>query len=658
MDQSSLKEYIKKNNLDKKDTLIQIYTSNSNKEQISNVLDTLNNTINNPKIIGTSTAGVIESGKIVDNEIVLSFLVFESSSVCSVGYSGMSSTDIVKELSNYISDNTKLLFIYADTFGFDATSLLNQLTTKYPNIYIAGGNSGDDYNFKECTLFTQDGFCDVSIAIIDSSTLSVDTKYLFNWQTIGKKMRVTKSDGIELLQIDNKPALDIYRHYLGDDIADNILEYGIEFPIVYQEGGVDVARAAVSVDIDKGSISFAGDVPEGKEIRFGYANIEHIDNHNKEILKKEFEYKQEAIFVFSCGSRRMMLGNFLNNELSMIDTIAPNSGFITYGEFFHSGDGCKNNLLNITTTYVVLNESKPTQKIEICTAKRDRDRKDITLKALSTLLDKTSGELDFVIKNLEDEIEKKVDEIREKDSLINQQSKMSEVGNMIGTIAHQWQQPLNILVLQNGILEFKMMQLYPQNGSIDEYIKQRDQYIADFVEKNKQQIEFMSQTIKDFTSFLKPIKEKIGFSITNQIEQIIRILKPILDSEKVVINIENSSSEDTIIGFPSEFSQVVLNIINNAKDAMIDNNIEDNNRLIDINIKNIDKKIVVSIQDYAGGIPKDSIGHIFENYYTTKDSYGTGIGLFISKKIIEKMGGTISVTNQNGGACFSIEFVK
>jgi len=377
--------------------LIQIFSSGQSEESISNIRDILKEQLPDCSIIGTTTAGIIDNNHLIDNQIVISFSIFKDATVNSISYCKISNQDIIDDLSKkYIQNDTKLLIIFANTFRFNSENFLKQLTSKFPHIVIAGGNAADDYKFEECyTLSDKCKDCDVAIAIINSQTLQVETKYLLNWHTLGKDMIVTKSKDSTVYEINNKKALDIYREYLGEEIASNMLTYGIEFPLIYNQNETSIARAAVAVDETQGSITFAGDIDEGSKVKFGYANIDYITNQNKVDLQKQFNSTHEAIYIYSCGSRRQMLGSFLNDEIATINQIAPTTGFITYGEFFHNSNSCHNDLLNITTTYVVLNENNTIENnLKFTNITTEKNKHDIVLKALTNLITKTSNELD------------------------------------------------------------------------------------------------------------------------------------------------------------------------------------------------------------------------------------------------------------------------
>ncbi len=363
----------------------------------------------NVSIISASTSGVVNNGIILDRFTTISFSIFEHSTVKSTSYCHISLDNLIDKIEeDLITPQTKLLLCFANTFTFDSENFLKKISKKYPNLVIAGGNGGDDFKFEECTIFSQNcDSCDIALATIDSTVLDIKTKSLLNWHTLGKELTITKSNGSQVFEIDNKNIIDIYEYYLGKEIASNILGHGIEFPLIFKDFETNVARAPIAVNDDK-SLTFAREIPEGTKVRFGYADVDFIENYNKEVLLEEYNVKNEAIYIYTCSARRSMLGNYLNDEMSLLNLAGPTVGFVTYGEFFHDMNSCSNNLLNITTTYLVLNEGKGnepiTKDIHYSTQK---NKKDITLKALTTLVSRTSEELDernYYLKQFKDAV--------------------------------------------------------------------------------------------------------------------------------------------------------------------------------------------------------------------------------------------------------------
>jgi PAS domain S-box-containing protein len=234
----------------------------------------------------------------------------------------------------------------------------------------------------------------------------------------------------------------------------------------------------------------------------------------------------------------------------------------------------------------------------------------------------------------------KVDKQKQEKILI-QKSKMASMGEMIGNIAHQWRQPLSQL---SGLF-FDIESAY-------DYKELNKKYLTNRVEEANDLLEYMSKTIDDFRNFFNPNSIKEEFFIKESVENAIKIVKSTLDFYhiKLIVNIDETFK---INGYKNEYSQAVMNIISNAKDVLIEKNIE--NPQIKIYLEK-NKKTVLSIEDNAGGINEDIIDKIFDPYFTTKYEYGTGIGLYMTKLIIEdKMNGTISAKNTPTGAKFIIE---
>jgi len=227
--------------------------------------------------------------------------------------------------------------------------------------------------------------------------------------------------------------------------------------------------------------------------------------------------------------------------------------------------------------------------------------------------------------------------ISEQRGQLQQQAKLAMLGEMLGSISHQWKQPLNTISINIQSLKYDF-----EDQLIDE------DFIDEFILKNQETIYFMSETMEDFKNFFKIDKEKKDFSIRESINATIRVLNTQLINNNITINI---SGEDFIVnGIKGEFQQVILNIVNNAKDALIKNKIKKPQIEITLN------KRVITIKDNANGIPQEIIEDIFNPYFTTKKDSGTGIGLYISKMIIEKnMNGLLSVKNIDNGAEFKIE---
>ncbi len=252
-------------------------------------------------------------------------------------------------------------------------------------------------------------------------------------------------------------------------------------------------------------------------------------------------------------------------------------------------------------------------------------------------------ELEDLNRTLEDRVREEVAKNREKDHLIIQQGRLAAMGEMIGNIAHQWRQPLNVV----GLLCQSLQEMHRQGELTGE---QLDDTVCQAMEV----IKFMSQTMDDFRNFFKPDKEKKEFSVKEVVDRSLSFLRPHLDYHNISI-VVNIDKELIVTGYPNEYAQVIINILGNSKDVILERGTE--NPAIVINAHREYHRTIVTIQDNAGGISDDIIGKIFDPYFTTKRAgEGSGLGLYMSKTIIEKnMLGSLSAFNTAAGAEFRIE---
>jgi len=269
-----------------------------------------------------------------------------------------------------------------------------------------------------------------------------------------------------------------------------------------------------------------------------------------------------------------------------------------------------------------------------------------TITDLNTSLIKQKNALEELNFNLEQRIKTEVEKNRKKDELFQLHSRHAAMGEMISNIAHQWRQPLNAI----NLLVYDILDAY-QHKELDlNYLKNN----TDEIQKIIQQ---MSATINNFRSFFQHAKEKTWFSLSEQIPRTLNFTD--VSFHSLNINIELKLENGIYVyGYPNEFSQVLINILNNACDAFkkLGNRGEYFKPLVSIQTKHNENQVHIIISDNAGGIPNDALPHIFKPYFSAnKSKDNIGLGLFTSKSIIEKnMNGQILGYNNENGAVFEI----
>lgn len=251
-------------------------------------------------------------------------------------------------------------------------------------------------------------------------------------------------------------------------------------------------------------------------------------------------------------------------------------------------------------------------------------------------------------KELEERISIEIAKRRKQDQILIQQAKLASMGEMIEAIAHQWRQPLTSV----AAALFNIQEAF-EEGELDA------KYLDTLTGAAEKNIMFMSETIDDFRNYFTPTKEKVDFSIQKTLQNALSIVSAQMKAHNIDIHLEEKK-EVIVNGYPNEFTQVLVNILGNAKDA-IDEKIEKKGMkkgegYIDLDIIEQEKSVIITVKDNGGGILLEVKERVFEPYYTTKEQgKGTGIGLYMSKMIIEgNMHGTLEVLNDQEGAVFKI----
>jgi two-component system, NtrC family, sensor kinase len=404
----------------------------------------------------------------------------------------------------------------------------------------------------------------------------------------------------------------------------------------------------------------------------GYYEKDFYEQNQKKILKKlnSFELKKpEHIFIYDLNGlclvnpKKELIGvnrydvKNENGEYSIresLDFVQKNKeGFIKYTSSVKVIENLKsNNKISFVKLYEdfgwmigsgfyleeLSNQIKEKKKILVLS--NEKAIRNISLIALvvSSIMILISFYFSKIIKDIfsryKSNIKIEMNKSIEKEKLLVQQSKMSMMGEMIGSIAHQWKQPLSIISMSNGLLKL--------NREIKDFSAPKE--IDDSISNIDNAIKHLSQTIDDFRNFFNPNKEKCFYKISEAFEDTLKLI----DSQFRNNNIEiiKDINEVELFGSKNELLQTLINLLKNAKEALIINtNLE--KKYIFISAYKENDELVIKIKDNANGIPNNLINNIFDPYFTTKEKTGgTGIGLYMCKQIIEgNMKGKIQVSN-------------
>ncbi len=254
--------------------------------------------------------------------------------------------------------------------------------------------------------------------------------------------------------------------------------------------------------------------------------------------------------------------------------------------------------------------------------------------------------------SLELKVQKAVQESKQNEKILQDQSRLAQMGEMISMIAHQWRQPLGAISSAVMGIQIKL-----ESGHFD-FKKEddRDKFLMFMDKKHKnisEYVQFLSTTIDDFRNFFKPDKEKEMVSLTIPIERALQIVQTSMSAKGIAINTDYSVNKKLYL-YQNEMMQVILNILKNSEDNFIEKQIS--NPQINISTKKDKGCYIITILDNGGGIPEDILPNIFDPYFSTKsEKNGTGLGLYMSKIMVEEHNNAIlSVKNIDNGICFEI----
>tara|TARA_R110002033_G_scaffold13325_2_gene39724 strand:- start:2213 stop:4384 length:2172 start_codon:yes stop_codon:yes gene_type:complete len=347
---------------------------------------------------------------------------------------------------------------------------------------------------------------------------------------------------------------------------------------------------------------------------------------NEEKYALLFNYSNDGFIISEINNNSTRI---LSLNSTALKTIGYESNEILYKDFFNLFDQLSLEEIrqsnSLVKTVKLFTKDKQTRTIELNAIIYSYENQNLLFASLRDITERTLL---------------KEEKVKQQNILI-QKSKMAAMGEMIGNIAHQWRQPLS----QVSGLFFDIESAY-------DYKELDKKYLQNRVDEANDLLEYMSKTIDDFRNFFNPNSKKELFYLNEAINNAVKIVKSTLTFHHIelIINIEEDYKID---GYKNEYSQAIMNIISNAKDILLEKNIK--NPQIRIYAQK-NEKLCLHIEDNAGGIDDTIINKIFDPYFTTKYEYGTGIGLYMTKMIIEeKMNGTIKVKNSTNGAIFSIE---
>lgn len=621
-----------------REVLVQVFTALSSCEEITALIARIAQRIPHAKILGSSAGAKVHNGLLTYEPTVICVSAFSSSEVrTGIVFTNENlsenAADLTRTLQERSSLSLKAAIVFSEGLHIDGEVLLRGMSNVQPNLVIAGGMASDNHHFKETMVFTEEGCTNTgfAIALLFGEELSVYNHFNFNWVGLGRTFTVTKAQGNRVWELDHTPIIDIYKRYLGDQVAEKLPDIGLEFPMIITDKVMPIARA-VMVRHDDGSLSFAGSMQEGSTVRFGFGDSEGIisgaDADNDFFLDKPVE----SLFIYSCIARLSLVGKDIEQETLRLQRFAPTNGFYTYGEFFHAPCEKCNFFLNQTMTVLGLSEGE-TPQIPILAGEENPH-------ARTSLL---SSAMSHFVRQITADMEKAIEAEKRSKEMMLHQSRQATIGETIEIIAHQWRQPLNIiaLVLQDIYIKGELGKLSPE-------------LLDSHYEKANQALQYLSQTIDDFRDFMRPENEIDTFTVETVMKEANTLISGLLKKHRIRLK-DDTHHSLTLYSRKNALLQALLILLYNAIDAISENRTLGGAITVSTVLK--EGSVVWEVCDNGGGVPKENIASVFEPYFTTKGkNHGTGMGLYIASSLAKHyLQGEITLKNKKVGACFSLK---
>ena len=614
-----LESFIVDNSLLSHDSLVvQIYSPILN---IKKILNTLSAKLPKAKIFGVKADSFLLNGVVVENEIILNFLIFDDCVIESRYFKDEDDID-----SYFFMDNKSLYLTYSSNF-ISKTAFKSLITYK---ITLLG-------TFYNDFVITDEGAVSSGlVALKIKANFDINIKIIDKIEPIGRELKINQVDNNRLINIDSFTPKELYSHFLTSEFSYDILRSSYSFPLLKKEHNTYQSSLVLKSYDDGVKLTNNFDIDDIVQLGFAHSKsyydefktkIDSLDDINNDIFITYNSIGREKFIKDSGFEYKSATGSFSKSEL------------VIY----------KNKIYDLNLSSIMLlinkNSSNTLKKRQYKKPKYDIKWDMSVVNALSNIAKVSSFELQSLNSELEFRVKKEIEKNLKKDAVLIHNTKLAQMGEMMSMIAHQWKQPLSAISATSSGLHIKI--------ELDMY--EREFFLASLA-KIEEFVNHLSSTIDDFSNFFKPSKKKENILLSNIVEKAMTIASYSLTKHSIKVQKE---IDDTImIGtYTNELIQVILNIIKNAENIMLKREI--NSPLILLKTYKKDNFIYLEISDNGGGIEEKIINKIFEPYFSTKATKdSTGLGLYMSQLIVEdSLGGKLLVKNSKNGAVFSIVLV-
>ena len=658
--------------INSKTLLIEINYPDDNKKLLKILLSNLQESFSDATIVGMQSFASFTNRQVSDlnRNPIISIMEFDTSSISSLVID-LNKNYIKGECNSYRADknliekylqsDTEAVEILSSFNDCETSSFINSLGEDFRHLKIFGGgatckspDANNSFVFHNGKIYKKA----IILIFMHGENLTVELYQAFDWKPISKKKRITKADDSTIFTMADSPALDIYRKYFPNLESDRSVF--LQVPLYITKGNISYTVHILDADLSTQSISTAQPLEENDIVQLSIGNYNSMMNRTAEIYNFLAKTPAQALWIGSSVAYEYGFRIPIKYYISNIKNTNHVFGYTTAQEYFNE-ENQPNTFHNHTFIMAAITESNNSY-IELEEyAEKKITPFEIANKNLYSIIHKTANELNRLTENLEirvnqrtqelktlnDELEIRVTdavrEVKRQTAIVNQQSRLASMGEILENIAHQWRQPLNSVswVLQDIEIKARL-------GN------QADINIEEVASKINNSIQFLSNTIDDFRRFVDKSSDMAQtFNLRKTIESTKKLIEDTLT--RLNIKIELDCDDDiSYKGFENDIKHVIMNLINNSRDAFEENKIK--NGKISISVYHEENVLQITVQDNAGGIPKPILANIFDPYYTTKHkTKGTGLGLYMSKNLIEKVSGSLEVLSiLNGKTTFLI----
>lgn len=391
--------------------LIQVFCGLPDETYIQTLIGDISADFPGATILGTTTAGEILDDKSLDRSTVINFTQFQETGirVAMVDQNDDLYAAGLQLGEQICTSDTKVAIIFGcgikEGGAINGEPLLAGFQKAAPEVLIAGAQAGDNGLAQNTFVFTQDGYTNKGVvaASLSGSCLRATNRFNLSWVPLGKKMTITDATGTCIHTIDGKPAKEIYAHYLGEGVSERLPQSAAEFPLMVQRHGVQLARHANRV-LDDGSLDFMAPFNTGEKVQFAFCHTGLVVDSARRLYNEFAPHAHDAFFIYSCLSRKWVLGEDSKLEITPLAALGPTAGFFSYGEYYNNKG--ENMFLSQTMTILALSENgggrqKEIERLSQPAELLDKGTKHVQdLQALHHLVETSASEREALIEEL------------------------------------------------------------------------------------------------------------------------------------------------------------------------------------------------------------------------------------------------------------------